>query len=103
MVFKLSCTHLGMSKKVLKKNCLVLSSRESDWSGVWLEWTSQVSLVVKNPMQEMHKTQAGSLGQQDPLEEGWHPLQCSCLENPMDRGAWSARVQSAAQSQTQLK
>ena len=30
-----------------------------------------------------------SLGQEDPLEEGiGNKLQYSCLENPMDRGAW---------------
>ena len=23
-----------------------------------------------------------------PREENGYPLQCSCLENPMDRGAW---------------
>ena len=22
------------------------------------------------------------------MEDGWQPLQYSCLENPMDRGAW---------------
>ena len=32
-----------------------------------------------------------------------NPLQYSCLENPMDRGAWWAIVQRFAQSQTQLK
>ena len=32
-----------------------------------------------------------------------NPLQCSCLENPMDRGAWWAAVYGVAQSQTQLK
>ena len=31
-----------------------------------------------------------------------NPLQYSCLENPMDRGAWSATVQGAAKSLTQL-
>ena len=31
------------------------------------------------------------------------PLQCSCLENPMDRGAWRARVNRVAKSQAQLK
>ena len=31
------------------------------------------------------------------------PLQCSCLENPMDRGAWRATVHGAAKSQTRLK
>ena len=30
------------------------------------------------------------------------PLQCSCLENPMDRGAWWAAVHGVAKSQTQL-
>ena len=27
-----------------------------------------------------------------PGEENGNPLQCSCLENPMDRGAWWAAV-----------
>ena len=31
------------------------------------------------------------------------PLQCSCLENPMDGGAWWAAVYGVAQSQTRLK
>ena len=32
-----------------------------------------------------------------------NPLQYSCLENPMDRGAWQASVHGVTQSQTQLK
>ena len=32
-----------------------------------------------------------------------NPLQSSCLENPMDRGAWRATVHRVAQSQTRLK
>ena len=32
-----------------------------------------------------------------------NPLQCSCLENPRDRGAWWAAVYAVAQSQTRLK
>ena len=31
-----------------------------------------------------------------------YPLQYSCLENPMDRGAWWATVHGVAKSQTQL-
>ena len=33
--------------------------------------------------------------------EGGHgnPLQCSCLENPMDRGAWQATVHGVSESQ----
>ena len=29
-----------------------------------------------------------------------HPLQYSCLENPMDRGAWQTQVHRVAKSQT---
>ena len=32
-----------------------------------------------------------------------NPLQYSCLENHMDRGAWQATVQRVAKSQTSLK
>ena len=32
-----------------------------------------------------------------------NPLQYSCLENPMDRGAWQATVPGVAKSQTRLK
>ena len=31
-----------------------------------------------------------------------NPLQYSCLENPMDRGAWRATVHGVAESQTRL-
>ena len=37
------------------------------------------------------------------VEGNGNPLQCSCLENPRDRGAWWAAVYGVAQSQTQLK
>ena len=36
-------------------------------------------------------------------EENGNPLQCSCLENPRDGGAWWAAVCGVAQSQTRLK
>ena len=37
------------------------------------------------------------------IEEGnGNPLQCSCLENPRDRGAWWAAVYGVTQSQTWL-
>ena len=31
------------------------------------------------------------------------PLQYSCLENPMDRGAWKAAVHGVAEGQTHLR
>ena len=36
-------------------------------------------------------------------EENGNPLQCSCLENPRDQGAWWAAVYGVAQSWTRLK
>ena len=35
-------------------------------------------------------------------EGNGNPLQCSCLENPRDGGAWWAAIYGVAQSQTQL-
>ena len=36
-------------------------------------------------------------------EGNGNPLQCSCLENPRDRGAWWTAVYGVAQNRTQLK
>ena len=36
-------------------------------------------------------------------EGNGNPLQCSCLQNPRDRGAWWAAVYGVAQSWTRLK
>ena len=36
-------------------------------------------------------------------EGNGNPLQCSCLENPVDRGAWWAAVHGVTQSRTRLK
>ena len=36
-------------------------------------------------------------------ERNGNPLQCSCLENPRDGGAWWAAVYGAAQNRTRLK
>ena len=68
-----------------------------------LEGTSQVALVVKNL-----PANTGDLGSipgwgRAPGEGNGNPLQCSCLENPMDRGAWRATVHAVAKSRTRLK
>ena len=38
-----------------------------------------------------------------PSRRRWNPLQYSCLENPMDRGAWQATVNGVAKSQKKLQ
>ena len=67
---------------------------------------SQVVLVVKNPPAIAGDIRdAGSipgLGR-FPGEGHGNLLQYSCLENPMDRGAWWATVHGVAKSQTRLK
>ena len=37
-----------------------------------------------------------------PGEGNGHPLQCSCLGNPTDRGAFRATVHGVAKSRTQI-
>ena len=67
---------------------------------------SQVALVVKNPLANAGDVRdlscISGLGR---FPGGGHgnPLQYSCLENPMDRGAWRATVHRVSKSQTQLK
>ena len=51
-----------------------------------------VDSVVKNP-----PANAG-----DAEEENGNPLPCSCLGNPMDRGAWQATVHGVTKSRIQL-
>ena len=41
--------------------------------------------------------------ERSPGEGNGNPLQCSCLENPMDREAWQATVHGVTQSWTRLK
>ena len=55
-------------------------------------------------MQEPQERQVQSLGWKDPLEEEMAAHSShSCLENPMDRGAWRATVHGVTNSQTQRK
>ena len=67
--------------------------------------TSHVALVVKNPLASAgDKRDLGSIPgwRRSPGEGNGNPLQYSCLENPMDRGAWRATVHGVAKSQTRL-
>ena len=67
---------------------------------------SQVALVVKNPTANAGDTRdMGSIPGSGRSPGGGHgnPLQYSCLENPMDRGAWRATVHGVAKSQTRVK
>jgi len=67
---------------------------------------SQVALVVKNLPANAEDARdvvsiPGSGG--SPGGGHGHALQYSCLENPMDRGAWRATVHGVTKSQIRLK
>ena len=63
---------------------------------------SVVAQTVKN-LPAMQETWVQSLGWEDsPGEGNGNPLQRSCLENPMDRGACEATVHGVSKSQTRL-
>ena len=70
-----------------------------------MNWASQVVLMVKNlPAKAGNITDVGLIPGPGRFSGGGHgnPLQYSCLENSMDRGAWRATVYKVAESQTQL-
>ena len=70
---------------------------------IWLTRVSQVVLVVKNLSASAGDVRGVGLiprlGRSLGGECG-NPLQCSCLENPRDGGAWWAYVYGVTQSWT---
>ena len=62
-----------------------------------------VGSIVKNPPASVGDTGSIPGSGRSPAEGNGNPLQYSCLENPMDRGAWQATVHGVAQNRTQLK
>ena len=76
--------------------------REQIWGVVSDIWDSQVALVVKIWLQ---RRRWRSIPGSEISPGGGHgnPLQCSCLGNPKDRGAWRATVHRVSKSRTWLK
>ena len=81
----------------------MIESETLHWGFLCDSWASQVVLVVKNlPANAGDIRDTGSvpgLGR-SPGDGQLNPLQCSCLENPMDSGAWHAAVHSVSKSWT---
>ena len=72
---------------------------------LYTQRTSQVVLVVKNlSVNAGDVRDAGSIpgSGRSPRGGNGNPFQYSCLENPMDIGAWWAILLRVTQSQTQL-
>ena len=67
-----------------------------------------VSSLIYSLTQHLFRINVGDTGSipesgRSPGEGNGNPLQYSCLENPMDRGAWWATVHGVVKSQTRLK
>ena len=103
-------------KEVLQDFCILLymiKSSKSFWRRKWQptpvflprESHGQRSLVGCCPYIGAHsRTWLKSLSMHAWIGEGnGNPLQCSCLENPRDRGAWWAAIHGVTQSRTWLK
>ena len=76
-----------------------ISSERSGVTGNnwWLRW-QRMPAVQETCVQEDLSPGSG----RSPGEGNSNPLQYSCLENPMDRGAWQATVHEVTKSQTWL-
>jgi len=97
-------------KKGEKQGICVLDIRyiyTDNWNILWnATGAFQVALEVKNlPANAGDIRDAGLIPGSGRSPGGGHgiPLQYSCLENPMDKGAWRATVHRVSESWTQLK
>ena len=77
-------------------------------SRTWLKWLSKHgAMMYPCPSQQGRYQWRPICEARIPTPPGGegngNPLQCSCLDNPMDRGAWRAAVHRVAQGWTWLK
>ena len=68
-----------------------------------IPWTEEPGRLQSMGSQRVGHDWATSLSLSHIGEGNGNPPQCSCLENPRDRGPWWAAVCGVAQSQTRLK
>ena len=84
----------------------VPQAEEIAWWRVYLIGASQVTLVVKKlPASVGHRRDLRLIPGLGRYPGGGHgnPVQCSCLENPMDREAWRATVHGFAKESVKTK
>ena len=95
---QLTFTFFSLSPKAIYSCCLV--SMVGDWfqdPPVDAKIRGCSSLMVGSPYEQLY------INGFNQLQFYGSPLQCSCLENPRDSGAWWAAIYGVTQSRTQLK
>ena len=100
------CENLKIDHRGNKKKSPFKSATNRFSKPYHTRWTSQLALMVKNSSANAGDIwDEGSIPGSRRSTGGQHgnPLQYSCLENPMDRGAWWAAVHRVTKSQTWLK
>ena len=91
------------SFQIMNWKCRYTGGAPLGVSASYIHWASQVVLAVKNlPASPGDVRDAGSILGSGRSPGGGHgnPLQYSCLENPVDRGAWRATVYRVSKSRT---
>ena len=68
------------------------------WKIPWMEEPGRLQSMGSRRVGHDWATSLSGIG-----EGNSNPFQCSCLENPRDRGAWWAAIYGVAQSRTWLK
>ena len=96
-MFQMYDLRYNISEKVTAPHCSTLA-----WKIPWVEEPGRLqsmrSLRVWHDWATSFHFSLSCIG-----EGNGNPLQCSCLENPRDGGAWWAAVYGVAQSRTRLK
>ena len=95
----------GLQSMGLQKNCTWLSDLKTTTNCIlvslfWLDFPSGSGSKVSAYNAEDLGSTPGS--GRSPGDGNGNPLQYSCLENPMDRGAWQATVHGVSKSQMRL-
>ena len=89
--------HISLDISIYTEKAMAPHSSTLAWKIPWMEEPGRLQSMGS---QRVRHDWATSLSR---TEGNGNPLQCSCLENPRDGGAWWAAVYGVAQSRTRLK
>ena len=104
VVLEVGSEHFTSSQKKSGQSFLPLSLWVPLGFQNWkIPWTEETGRLQSMGWLRVSHDWATSLSLSCIGEGKGNPLQCSCLENPGDRGAWWAAVYGVTQSRTRLK